>query len=157
MNSLPNTKRRGVLAAGLCMLITSGCAPEPEAQPNYRVILGMPELMTQVLDPAADVIWDSAGFDITKDGEKNLAPTTEEGWNQAANGGAVLMEAANLLMLPGRALPGDWREIASGLADAGRAAKTAAENHDDDALFQAGATVYRVCVSCHQLYWVEQP
>jgi hypothetical protein len=154
MDSLCFANRAGALAVALCVVLVSGCAPEQE-QPEYRLILGVADLMTQVLDPAADGIWESAGFIISEAGEENLAPTTQEGWDHAANSAAVVMETANLLMLPGRAQPGDWNEIAAGLADAGLAAKIAAENQDEEALFEAGATVYRVCLSCHQLYWEE--
>ena len=160
MNSLASVGRGGDLLFGICLLALSACAPtsEPEQsqESEYRLILNMAELMSDVIDPAADVIWDSAGYDIRIDGEKNLAPTTTDGWAHVANSAAVIMESANLLMLPGRDLPGGWSEMASGMADAGMAAKVAAQNRDDAALFEAGGAIYRVCVSCHQEYWVQE-
>ena len=44
------------------------------------------DLMAYVLDPAAEVIWDSAGYIITEEGEFNLEPTDEEGWNKVKYG-----------------------------------------------------------------------
>ena len=40
------------------------------------------DLMAYVLDPAAEVIWDSAGYVITEEGEFNLEPTDQEGWDK---------------------------------------------------------------------------
>ena len=151
MSSLAFTFRKNWV---LALVALCACAPEQQ-ESGYRVTLGMNKLMTQVLEPAADVVWDSAGFDITVAGEKNLAPTTAEGWNHVANNAAVLMESANLLMLPARTRPGGWNEIAAGLSDAAVAAKVAAEERDEEALFEAGGTIYRVCLSCHQQYWAE--
>ncbi|MBH79903.1 MAG: hypothetical protein CMQ49_05275 [Gammaproteobacteria bacterium] len=147
-------------AAVTAALLLSACTPDGERAAEdkpvaeYRTILGMRDLMHQVLEPAAEVIWDSAGYDITAAGEKNLAPTTDAGWERVADAAAVVMESANLLMLPGRSREGGWNEISAGLADAGLAARAAAESRNDEALFSAGARVYRVCVACHQIYWI---
>ena len=40
------------------------------------------DVMAYVLDPAAEAIWDSAGYVITEEGEVNLAPTDQEGWDK---------------------------------------------------------------------------
>ena len=36
------------------------------------------DLMAYLLNPAAEAIWDSAGFVITEEGEFNLEPTDQE-------------------------------------------------------------------------------
>ncbi|MGI9323592.1 MAG: hypothetical protein ACR2PZ_00120 [Pseudomonadales bacterium] len=109
--------------------------------------------MNLVLDPAADVIWSSAGAVITAEGEQDLAPTTEEGWDHVRQGAASIIETANLLLLPGRAIDeGDWQEFSLGLVVMGNKAMVAAEAKDAAALFQAGADLYQVCVACHQQY-----
>ena len=114
--------------------------------------------MNLVLDPAADVIWDSAGQIITAEGVEDLAPTTEEEWLQVVHAAAVLAESGSLLMMPSRALDQeDWVEISRGLTAAGQRAKAAALAEDADALFAAGGLLYNVCVSCHQQYWVNRP
>jgi hypothetical protein len=109
--------------------------------------------MEFVLDPAADMIWDSAGYIITAEGEQDLQPTTDEGWLAVQHSAVVVAETGNLLMMPGRARDDkDWIEISQGLVDVGMRAKAAAEAHDADALFEAGGQIYRVCTSCHQIY-----
>lgn len=136
-------------------LLLSGCSPAtpPATEAPYSLDLDMQELMAHVLDPAADIIWASAGSIVTAEGETDLAPTDAEGWLQVENGAAAVIESANLLMLPGRAVDdGDWREFSLGLVAMGKKAMAAAEAQDADALFAAGADLYQVCVACHQQY-----
>ena len=80
----------------------------------------MHEMMTWYLEPAADVIWGSAGFVITESGEVDLQPTTQEGWDNVRNNATVVAEAGNLLMMPGLAVDAlDWQDYSVGLIDAG--------------------------------------
>ncbi len=123
------------------------------AAPPYHTDLEMHDLMALVLDPAADIIWGSAGAVITAEGERDLAPTTVAGWDRVRQGAASVIESANLLLLPTRAVDNaDWREFSLGLVTMGNKAMAAAEAQDADALFQAGADLYQVCVACHQQY-----
>lgn len=110
--------------------------------------------MTWILDPAADVIWDSAGTIITAEGSEELAPTTDEGWEAVLHAAGVVTEGGNLLMMPGRSAGDDWLEYSAGLVAAGRLAIDAAEARDPDALFEAGGRIYQVCRACHNQYWV---
>ena len=67
----------------MCLLITffAGCGDtQQNTQVPFKNTLSMHEMMTWYLEPAADVIWDSAGFVITESGEVDLQPTTQEGW-----------------------------------------------------------------------------
>jgi hypothetical protein len=121
----------------------------------YRVTTTVQQTMAWILDPAADVIWDSAGTIITAQGRQELAPTTDEGWAEVVRAAAILSEAGNLLMMPGRAAGEDWVEYSQGLVDTGKLALQAAEAKDSDALFEAGGRIYQVCKACHAQYWVE--
>jgi hypothetical protein len=111
--------------------------------------------MAWILDPAADLIWDSAGTIITAEGEQDLSPTTDEGWNKVLHAAATLTEAGNLLMMPGRSAGDDWVEYSKGLTRAGMEAMAAAQAQDADALFHAGGNIYQVCKACHNQYWVK--
>jgi hypothetical protein len=110
--------------------------------------------MEWILDPAADVIWDSAGVIITAEGERDLSPKTEAGWTRVRNSAAVVAEAGNLLMMPGRAAGPDWIAYAEALVAAGENAIAATEVHDADALFDAGGEIYQACRSCHAQFMV---
>ena len=114
----------------------------------------MHDTMTQILEPAADVIWRSAGYIITKEGEENLAPTTDEGWAEVRHNALILAESGDLLQSPALAVDqGAWIEYARALSKVSKSAITAAKNKDADELFKVGGHVYNVCRACHQTYW----
>ena len=148
------------LVAGslLALVLLTGCATEDDkASPVYRTELTVDELMHLVLEPSADVLWDSAGFVLTVEGETSLAPTTEEGWFAVESAAGVVAESGNLLLLPERALQrSDWIRFTNEMVDAAQDARTAALELDDARLFQAGADLYQSCVKCHTKYWTMQ-
>ena len=115
------------------------------------------DLMAYVLDPAAEAIWDSAGFVITEEGETNLAPTNQEGWDKVKHGAKVISESSYLLSMPERAVDqAQWVALSMALKGMGVKAFKAAENEDSEALFEIGAELYQLCVACHQIYWIKE-
>jgi hypothetical protein len=142
-------------------LVLGGCASEEDtsapASPAFTLVLDHHHMMDWVLDPAAEIIWDSAGTIITAEGERELAPTTDEGWEHVVSGAATLAEASNLLMLPGRSMGDDWDAYAKGLMTTSIAALDAAKAQDSDALFAAGGDIYQACLACHQQYALDVP
>ena len=133
---------RTALPSTLICVLLLGCSqaepPAPPAGPPYEVVADIHHMMDWILDPAADVIWDSAGFIITAEGEQDLSPTTEDAWAHVVHNAAVVAEGGNLLMMPGRSAGEDWNEYSRGLVAAGRLAIEAAEAKDAEALFDAG-------------------
>lgn len=112
--------------------------------------------MLWILDPATDVIWDSAGTIVTAEGETDLSPTTEAGWEKVRNHAATVAESGNLLMLPGRTRGPAWNAYSQALVAAGQRAMFAAEARDADALFDAGGQLYVVCRSCHAHFLIPE-
>ncbi len=144
-----------LLCLSVSLLISCGEMTKETPIP-FKATVSVHEMMTWYLEPAADVIWDSAGFVITEDGEVDLQPTTQEGWDHVRNNATVVAEAGNLLMMPVMAADSeDWRDYARGLIDAGVKARQAALNQDADALFDAGGQIYNVCRACHNRYMIE--
>ena len=144
----PLTKAAPLLAA---LFVFSGCAEEQAPAP-YNPIVDTIQFMDWILDPQADVIWGSAGTITTIEGVEDLAPTTQEGWDQVRNAAATLAETGNLLMMPGHSRGEDWNEIAQGLTQTAVLLIDAAENKNDEQVFDYGGQLYNVCVACHQLY-----
>src|SRR5690606_37770578 len=106
-----------------------------------------------VVEPAAEMVWDAAGYEITEAGERELFPTSEEGWLAVENGATIVAESANLLMLPGRALDdGEWMRLAGDMAGQAMTVKEAAMAKDKAKLFDAGGALYQACVACHDKY-----
>lgn len=144
----------------LVALALAGCGGRddgsgPGAAP-FHPLLDDHQLMNWVMDPAADVIWGSAGSVLTMEGEQSLAPTTDDGWADVRNAAAVVAESGNLLMLPGRSKGADWNEFSRAIVTMGERAIAAAEAHDEESLFEVGGQLYNVCVACHQLYMLPE-
>lgn len=158
-----------LIAAGLTAALLAACSPAQNskppasaqatgaAAPKYNTDLKMNELMGHVIDPASFTYWKGSGTEVTAKGERDLSPTTNEGWEQLENGAAILIEAGNLLQLPGRTRdPVDhWNRYAQDLTARAIAAKSAAEKHDKQGVFQEGARLYEVCTACHKEYVID--
>lgn len=120
---------------------------------HYNTILDVAQVMTLVLEPASDILWDSGGWILDASGYEELYPTTDEGWEYVRAQAAVVVESGNMLALPGRAMDNDaWMIYSEGLSSAGMLAMEAAATQNKEDFFQAGAQIYSVCSACHQAY-----
>lgn len=138
----------------------AGCSPhEPAntaadaAPPPYHVVANVKQLMNWVIEPNADVLWNSVGTIVTEAGTQELEPRTDEEWEAVRNSAAVVAESGNLLMMEGRAFDRtEWMNASRRLIDAAVSAIEAAEAKDVPALFDAGGAVYESCTACHTKY-----
>ena len=143
-------EQRGLIVT-VAILLAACSGDEP--QTPYAPTGNQYQFMTEYLEPATDVIWSSAGAIVTADGEFDLRPTTDEGWQKVMHAATVVAEGGNLMMMPGLTNgEADWNEYAQGLTRAALLAKSAAEAQDADALFAAGGAIYNVCRACHNKY-----
>lgn len=138
------------------LTVFSGCAEETVVESGYQPVLDDHQMMNWVLDPNADVIWGSAGTVTTLEGVEDLAPTTQEGWDAVRNAAATLAEAGNVLQIPGHSKGEDWNEFSQGLTRTAVLLIEAAENKDDQQVFDYGGQLYNVCVACHQIYMLPE-
>lgn len=162
-------KRFVTFAAAAALL--AACSPHKEAaKPQAGALsslaklntdLPMPEFMGHVVDPAAFIYWGGSGTEETATGTKDLSPTTDEGWEKLESAAATLIEAGNMLQLPGRerhlpdAPDADWYKHAQNLTAQAIIAKAAAEKHDKAGVYKAGADLYAECTSCHEEYVIQ--
>jgi hypothetical protein len=140
--------------AALASFVLLGCVadrgPAPEAVADVK------QVMTAILEPAADVYWDAAGTIIDTLGVRDLAPTTDDEWLAVSNAALMIAESGNLLMLEGRARDrGRWMRLSRALVATGRTAMTAAASRDPAAVLDAGGQVYEACTACHAAYALE--
>jgi hypothetical protein len=160
---------------------TTAAAPASAAPPppEYTATATVKDLMQSVVDPNADVVWLAVTTVQSNKGTVETRPKTDEEWTKVRHGAVALMEASNLLMVPGRHVarageksdtPGvelepsemealinkdlaSWRKRAHGLHEAGAAAIQAIDAKDADKLFEVGEQIERACESCHSQYW----
>jgi hypothetical protein len=113
----------------------------------------MHQLMEWVLDPAADVIWESVQTIVTQSGTREIRPRSEEQWFAVLSGAATLSESSQLLMQTGRAMDAqEWPKMVSRFKRAADRTLKAAQARDADEIFAAGGDLYEACKQCHQRY-----
>jgi hypothetical protein len=141
--------------APLVFLSIASCSsqPPPPALPPFQSSANMKDLMLNVLDPAADGIWEAVGTVITADGTFEKAPSNADEWAVVRMNAIQLAESGNLLMLPERTGgSADWIKHARDLTVQSNRALKAAEAKDKDALFTIGGDIYDVCTNCHKQF-----
>ena len=145
--------------SGIVAGFLAACSPAEEQSAGsettaaFNTALPMADLMAMVVEPAADSLWDNAGWIESAAGYEELYPTTDEGWDFMVAQAAVVAESGNLLALPGRAMDNEaWLVYSEGMIDAGLMAMDAAKRRHEEDFFQAGAQLYSVCRACHQTY-----
>jgi len=144
------------MRAGLVLAVAvllSACSPPSPSLTLPQPVFSVKDLMGHVVDPSADVFWESSGTIVTAEGEKSRAPTTQEGWDNAAHAAATLAEAGAMLQLPGRARDnGEWLRLARELTTESLEGMKAAQAKNEAAVFDTGGRIYVVCRSCHVKY-----
>ena len=76
-------------------------------QPGVRPVATVQDLMVAMVDPSSDIVFESVSTTISVRGEETKAPQTDHEWAVVRNHALTLVEAANLLMMPGRRIASD--------------------------------------------------
>src|SRR5918992_1471373 len=98
----------------LLVAATAGCGRREErpSQSQFRPTATIKDIMTSIIDPEADVLWNSVATIVSMKGTEERAPRTDEEWAAVRRSAVQLVEATNLLRVPGRhvARPGEKSE-----------------------------------------------
>ncbi len=114
-----------------------------EPPPTYRPVGSMSDLMAKFLYPAMDAL-----FYI-----ETRTPANTAEWNLLEGQTIMIAEAANLLMLPGRARDqAQWMADSKLLLDAGTAALKAVKARDVAAIVALNEQLVASCATCHRHY-----
>jgi hypothetical protein len=144
-----------VWLALLVPVISLSCSSQPPAPalPPFDTAISVKDLMANVMDPAADVVWESVGTIMTKEGTFEKAPANDDEWNQVKASAITLVETGNLLLIPARSGGNaDWIAKTQDMIRQSKRAIKAAEDHDRQATFDIGAEIYDTCVNCHKQF-----
>ena len=153
--------------------VDSGTAAAP-----FESIATLQDLMRYEVDPSADYIWDSVGSITTASGTVERQPSTDAEWAQLRRNAIVLVEATNLLVLPGRRVsltefpadgPGvfssveiqqrlsghraEFNAFAVAFRRTARKILAAVDAKDSAALLQLGEQMDGACEACHLANW----
>ena len=135
------------------LAVLAACTPESEVPAAQHAVADVKQVMTAILEPAAETYWDAVGTVIDSTGTHEIAPQDAEEWAAVWRAALVVAESGNLLMMEGRARDRDeWMRLARAMVDAGTRAARAAETRDAAAVFEAGGLLYEACTACHSAY-----
>lgn len=133
-------------AAGLIALFSFSVAIP--AWTDEDAGLNLREIMVGIVAPTTNKIW--GAYDIKTDTQ----------WLELDQAASVVIAAAELTAQGGadgayaqQAKNADWQAFVQQLIGAARAAQLAIQNHDEEAMFNAGNDLmYPPCESCHAIY-----
>jgi cytochrome c556 len=135
------------------------------------------ELMDSTVDPAADGIWEAVAVRSSRKGVEHHQPRTPEEWAALRRHAVTLIEAMNLVVMPGRqAAPAGTKpglgelepaQIEQGIAQkqalfvtfakalqgTAREALTAIDQKDIDGIVKTGGDIDAACEVCHVTFW----
>ena len=89
---------RGSLLAGLGLLVVAAAcssskpAPAAEAEPAFRTTATVKDIMDAVIDPNADVLWESVSTTINAEGTVEKMPRTDEDWSQVRRSAMTIVD-----------------------------------------------------------------
>jgi hypothetical protein len=159
-------------------------APPPKSEPvvsDLRPVASVLDLMLDVVDHNADILWESVATISGPKGVEERQPRTDKEWAAVRTNALLVIEGANMLMVEGRkvARPGQQLEepggatdftpaqaqtaidadrpafvaFAHALQDAAGSALAAIDKRDANALLEAGGDLDEACESCHKRFW----
>ena len=170
----------GLVAASLLAGCTGPASEQPSAvDPPYRPVASIREVMNSVIDPSIDVVWNSVATIIDDGRMTDRAPGTDEDWAEVRRHALIVSEAANLLLMPDRAVappgapsqapgvelepeeirklirenPEGWNLFVQELQESMKPALAAIDAKNAQALFDAGEQIDTTCENCHQVFW----
>jgi hypothetical protein len=172
------------------ILLVAGCsrqaagpqrATTPPPPVQFQLTATVHDLMEGLIDPCADTLWDSVAYIASASGVEDRRPRSPEQWQTVRTAAVNLIEAANLLSMPGRVVANDpagnplqpgpgelshaeiqqridathegFVQLARGLQSAALTAVAAIDAKDPQALMDSGTTIDNACEACHVTYW----
>jgi hypothetical protein len=167
-----------VFAVGVTLFVLGACrSQQPET--IYRPTATIKDIMDSMVDPSADLLWNSVATVVSAAGTEERQPRTDEEWTEVRRAAIRIVEATNLLIMPGRhvARPGEksenpkvelepeemekminadraaWSEHVGHLYEEATAALKAIDAKNIQGITDAGEKLDTACENCHLKYW----
>jgi hypothetical protein len=167
------------LALPIACLLGS-CSNKPAAsEADYNLVATIKDIMDSQIDPSADYIWQSIGTEVSAAGIIDKRPQNTDEWKEERRKAVLLVEAANLLIMPGRRVAKEGEKSENPEVELGpeeiqalidkdrpnfiKLAKEfqqtaieqlkAVDDKDIDAMLRIGGDLDTRCENCHKVYW----
>ena len=170
-------RRLFLISASVLLVLGSGC--QKQEPPKYQLTSTVTEIMGAMVMPSADALWNAVSTTITDKGTEEKAPKTAQEWKDVRNRALTLMEASNLILIPGRRVgvpvdtpldqkifmtpeqiealiaqePDSWTKMSQAMHDSVLPALKAIDAKDAMALSDAGEAIDKACETCHHKFW----
>lgn len=169
------------IAVALAACAKTEDSPVAATPSPIKLTAGIQDIMKDLIEPAAEFLWESVSTTTTAAGEEEKQPRTDEEWAEVRKQALIIAESANLILLPGRHVaregqvlddhgtPGNltaaqaeqaiaadratYEAFGQALHDAGVAFLKGAEERNPQALLDAGAALDEACEGCHLKFW----
>jgi len=145
-------KKTAGLIGFVVPLIAAACSEEQtlgDQTGSIDLQLSINEIMTGVITPATNAIWEGSYLDTLSDEDWQLLlqSSIQVYLSAEAISFAQMNDVDN-----GRLDMSDWQEWSRQLAELALVAKDAAENRDQMAFADAGDAMVEICEACHTAY-----
>jgi hypothetical protein len=82
-------------------------AAKPAAQPGFRPVATVKDIMELIVSPASKTVFEAVKSEVTASGVVEKAPKDDKEWDEVRAQALLMVEASNLLMMPGRHITED--------------------------------------------------
>jgi hypothetical protein len=143
---------RNLVLVLVVSVAAAGCSGAPPPPP-FKAIVETKDLMEDLMERQADIVWGATGSIVTAEGVEERHPKNDEEW-QAVKAAAVnLTETGNLLMMAPRAQDGgQWIKNVQAMMAQGQRMIEAIDRKDTKQMFDVGSDLYDTCTNCHMHY-----
>ena len=172
-----------LFSASSLLFLNAACTVQPQPQgspqPEFNLTGTVRDIMHGIVGPASDVVFHAVATTVDEKGTAKKFPRTDEEWDNVRNNALMLLEASNLLLIPGRSVAkagenvkdpdvymgpdriqtmidrdrATWNKLAQGMHDAVIPALQAIEAKGADALLESTDRINLTCENCHLTYW----
>src|SRR5262245_22817146 len=95
-------KRTALFLLASLLIVVSACSKAQPADPGLMTTATIKDIMDSMVDPSGDFLFESVATIADENGVTEKAPHTDEEWKEVRRRAVTLIEAPNLLVMPGR-------------------------------------------------------
>jgi hypothetical protein len=180
---------RGVLRMRLTITVMSvvlilivACKKQ-EPKPEFKATTPVREIMGSMVVPSSEILFNAVSSSITPKGTEEIAPKADEDWQEVRNRAITILEASDLLLIPGRNIAGPgkhaknpsvqlepeeiermvsedwagWTKMTHDFHDSILPALKAIDEKNPAALSDSTLAIDKACESCHLKFWYPEP